>query len=87
VMTNGELRVLLLVGSLLAISPAGAQQSVRPAQVPWPIWNGKNHQPRQDQLDALHERDVTPRESQEIERLYNELERPTPQIFHPRRSK
>lgn len=73
-MTIGELSVSLLAGLLVAVTPAGAQENVRPSQVPWPIWHGQNHQPRQDELNALHENDVAPKESQEIDRLYEQLE-------------
>src|SRR5579862_2326272 len=40
---------------------------------PWPIWHWHNHQPRQSQLDAMHKRNVTPKEAREIDRLYNSL--------------
>jgi hypothetical protein len=87
--TIGELSFSLLVGLLVAATPAGAQESVRPSQVPWPIWHGQNHQPRQDELNAQHENDVTPQESQEIDRLYEQLEqdnnRQTLETLHKRR--
>jgi hypothetical protein len=75
-----EVQVLFL-GLLIAITPAAAQSGVRPAQVPWPIWNGREHQPRQDQLDALHESDVTRNESEEIDRLYKQFEQAGPPIL------
>ena len=46
----------------------------------WPIWHWHNHQPRQDQLNALHKSDVTPEESREIDQLYMQLEQGNPKI-------
>jgi hypothetical protein len=46
----------------------------------WPIWHWHNHQPRQDQLNALHKSDVTPEESREIDRLYMQLEQGSSKI-------
>jgi hypothetical protein len=40
---------------------------------PWPIQNDHNYQPTEHELRALHERDVTPREAREIDRLYDQL--------------
>jgi hypothetical protein len=40
---------------------------------PWPIYNGFNHQPTQNQLRMLHRQDVTPDQAREIDRLYDRL--------------
>jgi hypothetical protein len=40
---------------------------------PWPIHNGRNYQPTEDQLRALHLEDVTPDQAREIDRLYDQL--------------
>jgi hypothetical protein len=40
---------------------------------PWPIHNGFNHQPTQNELTVLHHQDVTPDEAREIDRLYDRL--------------
>jgi hypothetical protein len=81
-MTN-MISVLLFTALLFSVTPVGARESARPTGVPGPIWNGQNHQPRKDQLDALHQKDVTPKESEEIDRLYMQLEKSTPQILRP----
>jgi hypothetical protein len=39
----------------------------------WPIYNGFDHQPTQDELRASHQQDVTPDQAREIDRLYDEL--------------
>jgi hypothetical protein len=40
---------------------------------PWPIHNGHNYQPTEDELRALHLEDITPDQAREIDRLYNQL--------------
>jgi hypothetical protein len=40
---------------------------------PWPIHNGRNYQPTEDELRALHLEDVTPDQAREIDRLYDRL--------------
>jgi hypothetical protein len=40
---------------------------------PWPIRNGHNYQPTEDELRALHLEDVTPDQAREIDRLYDRL--------------
>jgi hypothetical protein len=44
----------------------------------WPIYNGFDHQPTQDELRALHQQDVTPDQARQIDRLYDELLGPRP---------
>ena len=44
----------------------------------WPISNGFDHQPTQDELRASHQQDVTPDQAREIDRLYDELLGPRP---------
>lgn len=52
---------------------AAAVQGVALHRRPWPIFNGFNHQPSQNELRALHQRDVTPDEARELDRLYDQL--------------
>ena len=51
---------------------------------PWPIHNGRDHQPTQDELRALHKQDVTSDQANEIDRLYDELLSTTKQILGQR---
>src|ERR1700756_5630157 len=40
---------------------------------PWPIRNGRNYQPTEHELRALHQEDVTLDQAREIDRLYDKL--------------
>ena len=40
---------------------------------PWPIHNGRNYQPTEGELRALHLEDVTSDQAREIDRLYDQL--------------
>jgi hypothetical protein len=40
---------------------------------PWPIYNGFNHQPTQNELKALRQQDVTADQAREVDRLYDQL--------------
>jgi hypothetical protein len=51
---------------------------------PWPIHDGLNRQPTQDELRALHQQDVTSDQAHEIDRLYDELLSTTNQILGQR---
>jgi hypothetical protein len=42
-------------------------------QGPWPIYDWRDHQPTQGELNADHLHDVTPNQAQEVDRLYDQL--------------
>ena len=63
---------LIAVLSILA-ELGGAEGPPGGHSGPWPIHNGLNHQPTQDELRALHQQDVTSDQAHEIDRLYDEL--------------
>jgi hypothetical protein len=52
---------------------AAVTQGVALHRRPWPIYNGFNHQPSENELRALHQRDVMPDEARELDRLYDQL--------------
>jgi hypothetical protein len=62
----------IAVGTPTALAAnAGGAQSFH--EGPWPIRNGRNYQPTEQELRASHEDDVTPHEAREIDRLYDQL--------------
>jgi hypothetical protein len=63
----------LVLSSLLLANLGYAEQAPPVHRGPWPIRNGHNYQPTENELRALHLRDVTPDEAREIDRLYNQL--------------
>jgi hypothetical protein len=63
----------LAVALSILAQPGVAKDAPPLHQPPWPIYNGFNHQPTQDELGALHQQDVPPDQAQEIDRLYDQL--------------
>ena len=73
-MLNEVVRACALVAALSVLAePVAAKDAPLLHQGPWPIYNGFNHQPTQDELTALHQQDVTPDQAREIDRLYDQL--------------
>jgi hypothetical protein len=82
-MMTDESRRAILVCALLALSTialgtptafAANSAGAPPLHTgPWPIHNGRNYQPTEDQLRALHLQDVTPDQARDIDRLYDQL--------------
>jgi hypothetical protein len=68
---------LLAVGTIALGTPtalaANAESAPPLHSGPWPIHNGHNYQPTEDELRALHLEDVTPDQAREIDRLYDQL--------------
>ena len=73
-MSNKVVCAGALVAALSILAgPAVAKDAPPLHQGPWPIYNGFNHQPTQDELRALHQQDVPPDQAHEIDRLYDQL--------------
>ena len=73
-MSNKVVFACALVAALsLLIQRGVAEDSPSFHRGPWPIHNGFNHQPTQNELRALHHQDVTPDEAREIDGLYDQL--------------
>jgi hypothetical protein len=68
----------LVVSSLFLANVGYAEQFPPVHKGPWPIRNGHNYQPTENELRSWHLQDVTPDQAREIDRLYSELlaERP-----------
>ena len=65
---------LALVVSLLSLANIGYAEQAPPIHKgPWPIHNGRNYQPTENELRSSRLQDVTPDEAREIDRLYDQL--------------
>jgi hypothetical protein len=71
-MLNKVVRACALVAVLSILAEPGVAAPLL-HQGPWPIHNGFDHQPTQDELRALHQQDITPAQAHEIDRLYDQL--------------
>jgi hypothetical protein len=65
--------VLAVAGPLSLLAQPGIAQEKPPLHRSWPIQNGFNRQPTQNDLGALHGQDVPPSDARELDRLYDEL--------------
>jgi hypothetical protein len=63
----------LVISSLLVANVGYAEQAPPFHEGRWPIRNGHNYQPTENDLRSAHLQDVTPGQAREIERLYNQL--------------
>jgi hypothetical protein len=65
--------IALALASLLLANIGWAKDAMPLHKGPWPIHDGRNHQPTERELRALHLEDVTPDQAREINRLYDQL--------------
>ena len=82
-MMADQSRRAILVYAMLAVTTialgtptalaANAESAPPLHKGPWPIRNGHNYQPAEHELRALHQKDVTPDQAREIDRLYDQL--------------
>ena len=71
-MLDKVVRACALVAALAILAEPGVARDA-PHQGSWPIYNGFNHQPTQDELRGLRQQDVTPSQAHEVDRLYDRL--------------
>ncbi len=82
-MMADQSRRAILVYAMLAVTTialgtptalaANAESAPPLHKGPWPIRNGRDYQPTERELRALHQKDVTPDQAREIDRLYDQL--------------
>jgi hypothetical protein len=65
--------IALALASLLLTKIGSAEDAAPLRKGPWPIHNGHNYQPTENELRALHREDVTPDQAREIDRLYDQF--------------
>jgi hypothetical protein len=65
--------IVLVVSSLLLANVGYAEEALPAHKGPWPIRNGHNYQPTENELRSSHIQDVTPNEARVIDRLYDQL--------------
>ena len=63
----------VVVASLLQARMGFAEDAPSPHKGPWPIHNGRNYQPTELELRALHRADVTTDQARKIDQLYDQL--------------
>jgi hypothetical protein len=78
--------VALALASLLLANVGCAEDAPPLHRGPWPIHNGRNYQPTEDELRALHLEDVTPDQAREIDRLYDQLLAGNEKVRAPRKN-
>jgi hypothetical protein len=70
---NVLLKVAATLASLLLASIGSAEGTPQLHNGPWPMRNGRNYQPTENELKGLHLKDATPDDAREIDRLYDPL--------------
>ena len=65
--------IVLVVSSLLLANVGYSEEALPAHKGPWPIRNGHNYQPTENELRSSHIQDVTPNEARVIDRLYDQL--------------